>query len=56
MEEFDFIKKETLSYEVMIVSVNRTGEEGYDIYIRNDGLNILWSTILEIGKELDINL
>jgi folate-binding protein YgfZ len=54
MEEFNFIQKEFMDRELMIVSVNRTGEEGFDIYIDNNGLQNLWETLMKKGEGLNI--
>ena len=54
MEEFNFIQKEFSGRDLTIVKVNRTGEEGYDIYLDNSGLEVLWSTLINKGEGLNI--
>lgn len=54
MEQYDFMQKEALGYLLTIVSVNRTGEEGFDIYVGNDGLQDLWQALVEKGGELNV--
>jgi glycine cleavage system T protein len=54
MEELSFIQKKVMDSELMIVSVNRTGEEGFDLYIENKALADLWEELLKKGQELNI--
>ena len=54
MEQYDFIERKVHGYEIAIVSVNRTGEEGFDIYISNEGLKDLWEELFKLGKELNV--
>jgi glycine cleavage system T protein len=54
MEELNFIQKEFMASELMIACVNRTGEEGFDLYIENKALPNLWEDLLKKGQELNI--
>ena len=54
MEEYEFIEREALGHKLQIVSLNRTGEEGLDLYIDREGLEDLWKTLLKKGEELKI--
>lgn len=54
MKEHDFIKKDFKGSELTIMYVNRTGEEGYDLYIENQELQHLWEELMERGEELNI--
>ncbi len=54
MKQYDFQKAEAACLGLTIVSVNRTGEEGYDIYVSNEGLELLWDTLISRGEELGV--
>lgn len=54
MEQYDFMQKEALGHILTVVSVNRTGEQGFDIYLSNDGLQDLWEALMEKGRELNV--
>lgn len=54
MEELNFIQKKFMDSELMIVSVNRSGEEGFDLYIENKALADLWEQLLKKGQDLNI--
>ena len=54
MPEYGLIKKDFRGSELTIINVNRTGEEGFDLYIENEVLPELWEELSKIGQELDI--
>ncbi len=54
VNEFDHVRGSVHGREVTVVKVNRTGEEGYDIYAANEGLSDLWGLLTEKGKGLGI--
>jgi len=54
MEEYNFTQKEFAGHDLTIIKVNRTGEEGYDIYLDNDGLEVIWGTLMKKGEKLNI--
>ena len=54
MNEYEFQKKEYGGSELMIVYVNRTGEEGFDLYIKNNKLKHLWGELMKKGEALKI--
>ena len=53
MQQYDFIEAEALGYEIAIVSVNRTGEQGFDLYLQNDGLQEIWDELMKKGAEFN---
>ena len=53
MKEYDFIKRDFRGSELTIVSVNRTGEKGFDLFIDNEDVQHLWEELLEKGRELN---
>ncbi len=55
MEQYEFIQKEALGHLLTIVSVNRTGEEGFDLYVSNDGLKDLWDALLMEREGLNVS-
>jgi len=54
MEEFNFIQKDFMDRELMIVSVNRTGEQGFDLFIDNEKVQSLWAVLMKKGEELNL--
>lgn len=52
LSEYGFLVKEVNSYRVMVARVNRTGEEGYDIFVPSEGVQVLWKSLTESGKEV----
>jgi len=54
MEEYDFLQKEVVGQELAIVNANRTGEEGFDLYLDNQGLQIIWEALMNKGEGLNI--
>jgi len=54
MEEFNFIQKEFIGHELTINKVNRTGEEGFDLYLDNKGLQVIWEALMNKGEGLKI--
>jgi len=54
MSEYEFQKKEFGGSELMIVYVNRTGEEGFDLYIENNKFEHLWGELMKKGEALYI--
>jgi folate-binding protein YgfZ len=54
MNEYEFQKKEYNGSEIMIVHVNRAGEEGFDLYIDNNKLEQLWEELMKKGEALGI--
>ena len=43
-----------IGVETYVSRTGYTGEDGFEIIIRNDKVSELWNTILEVGKEFDI--
>jgi len=54
MEEFNFIQREFVGRDLTVIKVNRTGEEGFDLYLDNKGLEVLWSTLINKGEGLNL--
>lgn len=54
MPENSLIKKDFKGLDLTIIKVNRTGEEGFDLYIDNKELENLWEDISKSGQEFDI--
>ncbi len=54
MVEYDHFRAEVGGTGIMAVKINRTGEEGYDIYVPPDGLGYLWDVLMEKGGEYGI--
>ena len=54
LKEYEFLKREIVSTEVMITRVNRTGEEGYDFFIQPDGVKLLWESLIGNGRDLEL--
>jgi aminomethyltransferase len=52
--EYEFLIKEINDSQTMIARANRTGQEGYDIFVPADGLRPLWKSLIENGKEFQI--
>jgi glycine cleavage system T protein len=51
MNEYDFFKREISGFRIMIARANRTGEEGYDIFVPSEGLKTLWEFLNQKGEE-----
>jgi len=54
MQEYDSFKRDFQGSEITVVFLNRTGEQGFDLYIDNGGLQSLWAELLNKGEELNI--
>ncbi len=54
MAEYSFIQKDVADNNLTIIRVNRTGEEGFDLYLDKSGLEAIWSTLLNKGEGLNI--
>lgn len=54
MGQYASLKKVVRETELTIVTVNRTGEEGFDLYIENSELESIWEDLMLKGKEFNI--
>lgn len=54
LNEYSFLKREINGFQVTIARINRTGEEGYDIYIPSNALETLWKSLTENGEEFHL--
>jgi aminomethyltransferase len=54
LNEYSFFTKEINGFRIMVVRVNRTGEEGYDIFIPPDSAKALWESLTEKGQEVGL--
>ncbi|GJM16383.1 MAG: aminomethyltransferase [Thermodesulfobacteriota bacterium] len=54
MQEYDSFKSDFQGSEITVVLLNRTGEEGFDLYIDNESLRPLWTELINKGEELNI--
>jgi glycine cleavage system T protein len=52
LNEYDFFTRQINGSQTIIARVNRTGEEGYDIFVPVDGVKTMWESLIENGKEL----
>lgn len=54
LKEYNFITSETNGQELLIASMNRTGELGFDIFVSSDGTNkTLWESLIAQGEEFN---
>ncbi len=54
LNEYEFLRKEIDGSQAMIARANRTGEEGYDVFVSNEGVKTVWELLAENGKELGL--
>lgn len=54
MPEYSLIKKEFRGSDLTIIKVNRTGEDGFDLYLDNKELQNLWEELLKNGQDLNV--
>ncbi len=54
LREYSFLNSDINGYEATITKINRTGEEGFDIYVPAEGLKLLWEKLNNVGKDFDI--
>jgi len=55
MNEYDYITKSINGTNTIIAKANRTGEEGFDIYIQSDGRDkSIWDHLVKNGEEFQI--
>ncbi|MER3447070.1 MAG: glycine cleavage system protein T [Candidatus Dadabacteria bacterium] len=54
LKEYEFLIKEIDGSQVMIVRANRTGEDGYDIFISTDGVKTVWESLVGNGREFGL--
>lgn len=54
MEELSHLRTHADDTALFIVKINRTGEEGFDIYTPTRSTEVLWNTLLEKGKEFGV--
>jgi glycine cleavage system T protein len=52
--EYDFSVVEVNGFRVVVARVNRTGEEGYDVFVPSDGVKTVWRSVIEGGKGFQI--
>lgn len=48
---FNFVEGQVAGRDVIISRTGYTGEDGFELYAKNDELAVLWETILDEGKE-----
>ncbi len=51
---YRFKKGEILDKEALISRTGYTGEDGFEIYIKNDYAKEIWQKLLEVGKRYDV--
>jgi aminomethyltransferase len=54
LKEYEFLIKEIDGSQAMIVKANRTGEDGYDIFISTDRVKTVWESLVENGGEFGL--
>lgn len=54
LEELSHKKARVDTAELLIVKINRTGEEGLDVYAPSDSIEGIWSVLMDNGKELGV--
>jgi glycine cleavage system T protein len=54
LSEYDFLKRDLLGSQLTIARINRTGEEGYDIFVGSDLAVRLWELLTKNGEEFGI--
>ncbi len=54
LSEYDFLKRDLLGSQLTIARINRTGEEGYDIFLGSDLTMRLWELLTKNGEEFGI--
>jgi folate-binding protein YgfZ len=54
LSEYDFLKRDLLGSQLTIARINRTGEEGYDIFVGSDLAVRLWELLTNNGEEFGI--
>lgn len=53
LSEYGFLTKEVNAFQIMIARANRTGKEGYDIFVGSDAATKLWEILAENGMEFN---
>ncbi len=56
LKENEFLERVINDSEIMIVRINRTGEDGYDIFSKADRAKTFWESLIENGRGLGIKL
>jgi aminomethyltransferase len=54
LSEYCFFTRQLNDSQAMVARANRTGQEGYDIFVPIDGLKTLWESLTENGKEFQL--
>lgn len=54
LEELSHKRAHVDAAELLIVRINRTGEEGFDVYAPSDSVEDVWSGLMENGKDLGV--
>jgi aminomethyltransferase len=54
LSEYDFLKRDLFGSQLTIARINRTGEEGYDIFVGSDLAMRLWELLTKNGEEFEI--
>ena len=54
LSEYDFLKRDLLGSQLTIARINRTGEEGYDIFVGSDLAVRLWELLTKNGEEFGV--
>ncbi len=54
MEELSNSRARVDDTDVLIVRINRTGEDGYDIYVPSESAEHIWNILMETGNDFGI--
>lgn len=54
LNEYEFLTKEINGFQTMIARANRTGEEGYDVFVSTEGVKTVWESLAENRKEFGL--
>lgn len=54
LNEYEFLRKEMNGSQALIARANRTGEEGYDVFIPTEGVKTAWESLAENRKEFGL--
>jgi glycine cleavage system T protein (aminomethyltransferase) len=56
LNEYEFLRKEINGFQTMIARANRTGEEGYDVFVSTEGVKTAWESLAKNRKEFGLKL
>lgn len=54
LNEYEFLRKEINGTQAVIARANRTGEEGYDVFVSAKGVKTVWESLAENRKEFGL--